>query len=71
MSFGLPVEENQDWVTNKMTSSSQRRGYSNQVSATQGHAGNSAPAVLKLFLLMSVFLVVRSCGTMDKYIGNT
>jgi hypothetical protein len=71
MSFGLAVKENQDWVTNKMTSLSQRRGYSNQLSATHAHAGHSTPAVLKLLLLTSVFLVVRNCGTLDKYTGNT
>jgi len=80
----LAVEENQDWVTNKLIASRQRRRYSNQQSATQphtgqpnpssatqAHTGHSKPAILKLLLLMAVFLVARNCGKLDTYIGNT
>jgi hypothetical protein len=67
----LAVEENQDWVTNKLTASRQHRRYSNQQRATQAHAGHSKPAVLKLLLVMAVFLVARNCGTLGTYIGNT
>lgn len=80
----LAVEENQDWVPNKLTASRQRRRHCNQQSATQAHAGHpnpssatqthaghSKPAVHKLLLLMAVFLVARNCGTLGTYFGNT
>ena len=79
----LAVEENQDWATNKLTASRQRRRYSNQQSATQAHAGHpnpssatqahtehSKPGVLKLLLLMAVFLVARNCGMLGTCISN-
>jgi hypothetical protein len=67
----LVVEENQDWVTNKVTASRQRKRYSNQQGATQAHRGHSKPEVLKLLLLTAVFLLARNCGTLGTYTGNT